>query len=61
MQVAAKMLPMKFVIVEITNENDALEANVSASESRLRPGRRSTRCLTILPDNDDSRAKSTER
>lgn len=32
------MLRMKFVIVEITNENETLEANVSASESGLRPG-----------------------
>jgi len=30
---------MKFVIIEITNENELLEANVSASDSGLRPGK----------------------
>ncbi len=30
---------MQFVIIEITNENESLEANVSASDSGLRPSR----------------------
>ena len=41
---------MKFVIVQITNENDTLEADISASDSGLRPSKPSYHLMLDRPD-----------
>src|SRR5438874_470408 len=44
---------MKFVIIDITNENETLEANVSASDSGLRPGKPSYHLMLGPAPNSD--------
>ena len=44
---------MKFIIVEITNENDTLEANVSASDSGLQPSEPSYHLMLGNAPNGD--------
>ena len=44
---------MKFIIVQITNENDALEADISASDSGLKPSNPSFHLMLGPAPNGD--------
>jgi hypothetical protein len=46
-------LPISFVIVEVTNENETLEANVSASDNGLRPSKPSFHLMLGPAPNRD--------
>ena len=44
---------MKFIIVQITNENDALETDISASDSGLQPSKPSFHLMLGPAPNGD--------